>query len=47
MTSVFTPQTLVGRAWDSDTVIRSETDNPELNPDQVKGICESEEREGG
>nr|XP_048303817.1 spermatogenesis-associated protein 31-like [Myodes glareolus] len=46
MTSVFTPKTIVGRAWHSNTVNRSETDNPEPSSGQLKGIFESEERDG-
>ncbi|XP_059118913.1 spermatogenesis-associated protein 31E1-like isoform X2 [Peromyscus eremicus] len=45
MSSLSTSQSLVGRDWHNDMVIRSWTGNPESNPGLVKGAHESQERE--
>ncbi|XP_052582781.1 spermatogenesis-associated protein 31E1-like [Peromyscus californicus insignis] len=45
MTSLSTSQSLVGRDWHNDMVIRSWTGSPESNPGLVKGAHESQERE--
>ncbi|XP_037061616.1 spermatogenesis-associated protein 31E1-like [Peromyscus leucopus] len=45
MTSLSTSQSLVGRDWHNDRVLRSWTGNPESNPGLVKGAHESQEKE--
>ncbi|XP_037061617.1 spermatogenesis-associated protein 31E1-like [Peromyscus leucopus] len=45
MISLSTSQSLVGRDWHNDRVLRSWTGNPESNPGLVKGAHESQEKE--